>query len=61
MQSAGCKSLAKYDEMHKYNVSVIEVFSEFLHLIPVKTEWPFRRLGVSVHFHDDDSRGRPNV
>jgi hypothetical protein len=31
------QSLVKYNDVHRYILSVIEVFSKYLHLVPVKT------------------------
>jgi len=32
------QSLAKYNDTHRYILSVIDVFSKYLHLVPVKTK-----------------------
>jgi len=51
------QSLAKDNDIYRYIQSVIDVFSKYLHLVPVKT-----KSGVSVTsafrslFDDDDSR-----
>jgi len=48
------QSLAKYNDMYRYILSVIDVFSKYLQLVPVKT-----KSGPSIFlslFHDDDSR-----
>ena len=51
------QSLAKYNDMHRYILSVIDIFSKYLHLVPVKTK---SRQSISSAFrslfHDDDSR-----
>ena len=40
----------KYNDNHKYIISVINVLLKFLHMIPVKTNsGPFHCLGDSVH------------
>ena len=50
-------SLAKYNDIYGYILSVIDVFSKYLYLVPVKTKSSaaitsaFRSL-----FDDDDSR-----
>jgi len=49
------QTLAKYNDMQRYILSVVNVISIYLHLIPVKTKsgssvaWAFRSI-----FHDDE-------
>jgi len=53
------KSLPKYNDMHRYILSVIDVFSKYLHLVPVKTKsGPSITSVFGSLFHDDDSRRR---
>jgi len=43
--------------MHRYILSVIEVFSKFLHFVLVKTKsGPSNVLAFRSTFHEDDSR-----
>ena len=44
------QSLAKYNDMHRYILSVIDIFSKYLHLVTVN------HFRVSILFHDDYSR-----
>jgi hypothetical protein len=44
------QSLAKFNDMYRHILSVIDLFSKYLHLVPVKITSAFRSL-----FHDDDS------
>jgi len=44
------QAYAKYNDNHRYILSVIDVLSKFLYLIPVKTKRTCSRLGVSAHF-----------
>ena len=51
------QSLAKYNDTHRYILSVINVFSKYLHLFPVETEsGPFNASAFRSIFHDDDLR-----
>ena len=58
------QSLGKYNDMHRYIRPVIEEFSKFLHLVPLKT-----KSGPSIasavrcisHNDDDDLRRRSPV
>ena len=48
------QSLATYNDMHGYVLSVIDVFSKYLHLIPVKTKsGPSVAAAFRSIFHDD--------
>jgi len=51
------QSLAKYNDMYRYILSVIDVFSKYLHLFPVKTKsGPSVTSAFRSLFDDDDSR-----
>jgi len=59
MQSSRRKPLAKYNYMHRYILSDMEVFSKYLNLVPVKSKsGPFKALSFRSLFHDN-SRQRP--
>jgi len=50
-------SLAKFNGMYRYILSVIDVFSKYVHLLPVKTmSSPAMNSSFLSLFHDDDSR-----
>ena len=38
IRSAGYTGVRKYNDNHRYILSVIDVFSKFLHMIPVKAK-----------------------
>jgi hypothetical protein len=49
--------LVKYNDMNRYILSVIDVFSKYLYLFPVKTKsGPSVTSAFRSLFHDDDSR-----
>jgi hypothetical protein len=49
--------LAKYNDMHRYILSLIDVLSKYIDLVPVKTKsGPSIALSFRSKFHDDDSR-----
>ena len=51
------QSLIKYNDMYRYILSVIDVFSKYLHLVPVKTKrGPAITSAFPSLFHDVDSR-----
>jgi len=51
------KSIAKYHDMYRYILSVIDVFSKYLHLVAVKTKsGPTITSVFCSLFQDDDSR-----
>jgi hypothetical protein len=50
-------SLAKFNGMYRYILSVIDVFSKYVHLLPVKTKsGPAMNSSFLSLFYDDDSR-----
>ena len=54
------QSLAKYNDMHRCILSVNDVFSNYLHLISVKTKsGPSIASAFRSIFHDDDDYRRP--
>ena len=51
------QSLAKYNDMHRYIVTVIDVYPKYLHLVPVKTKrGPSIASAFRSIFHDDSRR-----
>jgi hypothetical protein len=51
------QSLAKCNDIHRHILSVIVIFSKYLHLVPVKTKsGPSIASAFRSTFHDDDSR-----
>jgi len=51
------QSLANYNDMHRYILSVINVYSKYLHLVPVTTKnGPSIDTAIRSIFYDDDSR-----
>ena len=51
------QSLEKYNDTYSYILSVIDVFSKYLHLFPVKNKsGPSITSAIRSLFHDDDSR-----
>jgi hypothetical protein len=51
------QSLARYNDMHRYILSVIDVFSKYVHLVPVKSKsGPSITSAFRSLFHDDHSR-----
>jgi len=50
------QSLAMHNDMYRYILSVIDVFSKYLHLVPVKTtKGPSIASAFRSIFRDDDS------
>jgi len=59
MRSAVRIALAMYNDMRRYILSVIDVISKFLHLVPVKTKrGSFVASAFRSIFHYDYSRFR---
>ena len=50
------QSLATYNDMHRYILSVTDIFSKHLHLVPLKTKSdPTITYAYRSLYHDDDS------